>query len=127
MNDVGSVTGTNGACISSRHSDTVLVPDVAAVRWERWPGRELPNDWPELASDLVVEIESPTFRPLDLGRKRDLYARAGVTLLWWVDPEARTVTINRLGQAPVVLYEAGVLDGDEALPGLGLPVAKVSA
>ena len=29
-----------------------------------------------------------------------LYAKAGVPLVWWVDPETRTVTVHRLGQAP---------------------------
>ena len=65
---VASIKGANGGYILSRDPDSVLVPDVAVVRWERWPNRELPQGWGELAPDLVVEVESPTHLPPDLGR-----------------------------------------------------------
>lgn len=35
VNQAGSVARANGGCILSRGPDTVLVPDVAFVRWER--------------------------------------------------------------------------------------------
>lgn len=38
--------------------------------------------------DLVIEVLSPGTRHVDLGEKRDDYARAGIREYWLVDPEA---------------------------------------
>jgi Uma2 family endonuclease len=47
--------------------------------------------WIDLAPDWVCEVLSPSTRRLDLGPKRDIYARAGVGHIWLVDPEALTL------------------------------------
>ncbi len=39
---------------------------------------------------------SPTTRAHDLKRKRPLYARAGVSWMWIVDTDARTLVASRL-------------------------------
>ena len=68
----------------------VLVPDVAGWRRERMPA--LPETaWFDLAPDWACEVLSPSTRRLDLGGKRDAYAREGVGHLWLVDPLARTL------------------------------------
>ena len=36
--------------------------------------------------DFVLEVASPSTAPNDLGRKRDLYARLGITEYWRIDP-----------------------------------------
>lgn len=43
------------------------------------------------APDWVCEILSPSTRKLDRGRKRDIYAREGVSWLWLPDPGAPTL------------------------------------
>ena len=68
----------------------ILVPDLAGWRRERMP--EYPDvAFFTLAPDWVCEILSPSTRHLDLGRKRDIYAREEVAYLWIVDPDARTL------------------------------------
>lgn len=44
------------------------------------------------APDLVVEILSPSNRMTDLGSKRIIYGRSGVTRLWIVDPLIGSLT-----------------------------------
>ncbi|HYF51967.1 MAG TPA: Uma2 family endonuclease [Planctomycetota bacterium] len=48
------------------------------------------------APDLCIEILSPSNRKLDLGIKRQLYARHGVIEYWIVDPDDNTVSVYRL-------------------------------
>lgn len=42
---------------------------------------------------LVVEIESPSTRDLDRGRKQELYGDAGLTWYWRLDLEGETLTV----------------------------------
>ena len=66
--------------------DDIFVPDLAGWRRERMP--EYPDAaYFTLTPDWVCEILSPSTRQLDLGRKRDIYAREGVAYLWIVDPD----------------------------------------
>lgn len=68
----------------------ILVPDLAGWRREHLP--DYPDaPWIDLAPDWICEILSPSTRRIDLGPKRDIYARDGVSHLWLVDPDARTL------------------------------------
>lgn len=73
----------------------VIVPDIAGWRHERLP--ELPEAaWFELAPDWVCEILSPATAAVDRSVKMPLYAREGITHLWLVDPDARTLEAYQL-------------------------------
>ena len=70
-------------------------PDVAGWRRERLP--QLPQDEPiRVAPDWICEVLSPGTRGYDLIKKRPFYARIGVSWLWYVDVEARSVTVSQL-------------------------------
>lgn len=70
-------------------------PDLAGWRRERLPA--LPDDAPiRVVPDWVCEILSPSTRGYDQLVKRPFYARHGVTWLWYIDPEARTIVASRL-------------------------------
>jgi Uma2 family endonuclease len=70
-------------------------PDVAGWRRERLPSP--PADAAiRVVPDWICEIHSPTTRGYDLLVKRPFYARIGVTWLWFVDLEARAVTVSKL-------------------------------
>jgi len=70
-------------------------PDLAGWRRDRLP--KLPKDEPiRIAPDWVCEILSPRTRSYDNRTKRPFYARIGVAYLWYVDPEARTLTVSKL-------------------------------
>ena len=124
---LGMVTGADGTYILARDPDTVLVPDAAFVRRDRLPGGVRPQRFIPVPPDLVVEVRSPWDKPSDIAKKLELYRRAGVALVWWVDPARRTVAVYRDGQLVAELGEGDELDGGDVLPGFRLPVAEIFA
>lgn len=75
--------------------------------------------------DLAVEVISPTDRKADIRHKQALYTKAEVPLVWWVDPERKTVTVYRFGQELEVVDAARMLEGGDVLPGFTLQVEKI--
>jgi Uma2 family endonuclease len=70
-------------------------PDVAGWRRERLP--RLPDtEAIQVVPDWLCEVLSPTTRGYDLVTKRRFYARIGVGWLWYVDVEARSISVSRL-------------------------------
>jgi Uma2 family endonuclease len=73
-------------------ADRVMVePDVMVAPIESAHGdaiREAPL--------LVVEIESPSTRDLDRGRKKELYAAGGAAWYWLVDNDARSSSCSAM-------------------------------
>jgi len=75
--------------------DHVLIGDISGWRRERVP--ILPDaKRMELAPDWVCEGLSPSTARIDRGRKREIYAQAGVSHLWFVDPVHQTLEILAL-------------------------------
>lgn len=77
------------------HFDTpagedILVPDIAGWRRERMAVAPTTAFF-TLTPDWICEILSPSTRHLDLGHKRDIYAREGVPHLWLVDPDVQSL------------------------------------
>lgn len=70
-----------------------IVPDLAGWHRARLPA--LPDGPISIAPDWVCEILSPTTRAHDLKLKRPLYSRAGVSWMWIIDVDARTLTASR--------------------------------
>ena len=71
-----------------------IVPDLAGWRRERMPYLK-PDEQIRVVPDWVCEIASPSTRRLDLVVKRPFYARAGVSWLWLLDPEWRSLAVSR--------------------------------
>src|SRR4051795_6172816 len=72
-------------------ADTVVQPDLIVLLTDR--SHLVTERNVEGPPSLVIEIISPTTRPIDLSLKRDLYARFGVPEYWLIDPEHESVTI----------------------------------
>jgi Uma2 family endonuclease len=75
--------------------DEVRAPDLAGWRRERWvepPGRAPVR----VAPDWICEVLSASTQAEDRTAKRELYRRASVRHLWLIDPEARTLEVQRL-------------------------------
>ena len=95
--------------------DDIVVPDLAGWLRERLP--EYPDvAYFTLAPDWVCEELSPATRKLDLGSKNAIYARAGVSRLWLVDPEARSLEAYALQDKQWVLIDTLFDDASVSLP-----------
>ncbi len=70
-------------------------PDLAGWRRERMPAPPL-DQAISVVPDWVCEILSPSTRGFDQRVKRPFYARLGVRHLWFIDLEARTLTVSEL-------------------------------
>jgi Uma2 family endonuclease len=99
-------------------------PDLAFVSAERIRDNPPPRRgfW-ELAPDLAVEIVSPEDEEKDLREKVDDYLRAGVRLVWLIDPRARRARVYRPGAEVQTVEAGGSLDGGDVLPEFTIPVA----
>jgi Uma2 family endonuclease len=79
-----------------RFEGSEVEPDLM-VR-QPWPGDE--KDWDTAPLPcLVVEVFSGSTRRRDQEQKRALYTDAGIAEYWMIDPERRTITVVRPGQA----------------------------
>jgi Uma2 family endonuclease len=124
--NLGIVTGESG--MVSLFTGLVRIPDVAYVSWDRIPGGKMPNEpVPHLAPNLAVEVLSPSNTPREMEKKRREYFKAGVELVWIVDPVLRTVEVYTSPTTPVNLLESDTLDGGDILPGFTLSLRELFA
>jgi Uma2 family endonuclease len=106
----------------------VRYPDVAFTSRDRLPGRKRPKaPVPHLAPDLAVEVLSRSNTPAEIKRKLGEYFRAGVRLVWVVDPKKRTVRVHTSAARSVLLKEGQSLDGGDVLPGFVLSLEEIFA
>jgi Uma2 family endonuclease len=105
---------------------TVVQPDVLYV--SNANKHVLADDGIRGAPDLVVEVISPSNGPLEMRRKRPLYARHGVKEEWLIDPNLEQ--IHRYDFAANTSKPVRIVDRDESfetplLPGLIINAADV--
>lgn len=92
-------------------------PDGSFIRRDRISIEELESGYIAVAPDLAIEVVSPHDLAYDLNAKVDEYLRAGVKLVWVIDPKTRTVTVHRPEGTDSRLHEDGDLTGEVVLPG----------
>ena len=90
--NLGIVTGEAG--LMELPGGPVRAPDVTYISWQRMKNRSQPSDpIPALTPDLAIEVLSVSNTLGEMARKREEYFRAGVVLVWEIDPRARTVRV----------------------------------
>jgi Uma2 family endonuclease len=87
-------------------------PDLFYVRGPEWKGT-ITGRFMEGVPDLVLEVLSPSTRRYDRQTKSAVYAQAGVSEYWLVDPLARTIEVFGLRNGAYALF--GKLGRDELL------------
>jgi Uma2 family endonuclease len=124
--NLGLVTAPDGMVRLA--ADLVRIPDVAFISWDRLPNRRVPTEpIPHLAPDLAVEVLSVGNTPGEMARKRQEYFRAGVQVVWQVDPRMRTVEVFTAPDQSTVLHETHLLEGGTVLPGFTLALQELFA
>ncbi len=123
-NDLGLVAGADG--LLKILPNQVRIPDVGFISWDKFPGRKLPED-PiyEMAPDLAVEVLSPGNTEAEMERKLRDYFTAGVRLVWYIDPSARSARSFTSPDDCTTIDESGFLSGGEVLPGFGLRLSEL--
>jgi Uma2 family endonuclease len=121
--DLGAVVGADG--MMKLFSGLVRIPDAAFISWGQYPKRKRRRgEIPRVVPDLVVEVLSKGNTPREMARKLDEYFRAGVRLVWYVDPAKRTVRVYTAREEPTLLRENQTLDGGDVLPGFSLKIRE---
>ena len=113
----GRVLSNDPGILVERDPDTVRGPDVALFDDVK-PYDRLNPKFAEGMPTLVVEVLSPNDRMGKVTRRIGEYLRAGVRLVWVIDPEERDVAVHRHGQPSEVFDGDQVLVGYDILPEL---------
>jgi Uma2 family endonuclease len=92
--------------------------DVSFIGIDRLPSDEQRSQgYVTIPPDLAVEIVSPNDRVSELDEKIDEYLRAGVRLIWIINPETRKVQVWRHDGSVIPLRAEDELSGEDVLPG----------
>jgi Uma2 family endonuclease len=118
----GHVLGSNALYILP--SGNRRGPDVSVIRAGRLPRGEK-GAFLQLVPDLAVEVLSPSDSPRAVLDKVGEYLQAGVTLVWVIDPQRRTVAVHRSLSDVREIGVDGDLDGEDVVPGFRCPLAEI--
>jgi len=103
-------------------------PDVSFIRKGRLPGDRAPLGHGRIPPDLAVEVLSPNDLAYEVDEKIDQYLRAGILLIWIVNPLTRTVLVRRPKTAANGSVSALSVDdsisGEDVLPGFSCAVRE---
>jgi Uma2 family endonuclease len=106
----------------------VRLPDVCFISWDRIPYEELPDEpVSKIIPNLAIEILSKSNTPAEIERKRREYFKAGIELVWIIDPKAQTAMVWTSATRKRLIRKDGVLDGGKVLPGFKLPLKELFA
>ena len=100
-------------------------PDAMYFSAGRFPGDLPPVGVVMIAPDIAVEVASPNDNLRTLNLKIVEYFRAGVRLLWLIDPETRTVQILRANGQDSHIGPDDLLTGEDVLPGFEVRVSAL--
>ncbi len=122
---LGHITSGDSFVLLSGELDTLLGPDVAYFSKERIPLDTVNRGASDVPPEIVVEIGSPSQNVNDVRGKAALWVLGGVTLVWVVWPDSKTVEVYRRDRPAVRLTEDDTLSGEDVLPQFSVPVRDI--
>jgi Uma2 family endonuclease len=124
--NLGIVTSTSAPC--EILPGVVRTADLSFTPWSRLPGGRLPQEpIPRVVPELAAWILRKDNTRAEMARKRGEYFRAGVRLVWEIDPRKRGVRVYATADQFTELSAGDTLDGGAVLPGFTLPLADLFA
>jgi Uma2 family endonuclease len=122
---LGVVLAAETGFLIETDPDTVLAPDVAFVRSERYQQIENEAGYLPLTPDLVIEVLSPSDRYSRVESKLLAWLDAGCRLVLVVDPESQTIQAMHSRQAVQIYRATETIDCSAAVPGWQLALPDV--
>ncbi len=123
---IGYVGGE--ACLIQLAPGPVRVPDISVTLWgDRPAGLTSIDAVTKEIPALVVEVVSPSNTAREIARKVEEYFRAGVRVVWIVNPQRRSAAVYTGVATLTRLDAAGTLTAEAVLPGFALPLATAFA
>jgi Uma2 family endonuclease len=128
-NNIGLAAGADG--MIRFKLDLVRMPDVSFIRWDSVDDPQVIENpvgaFLEVPPDLAVEVLSPSNTRREMEIKLAEYAKVGVKLVWYVDPERKEVDVYPKANAKrkKTLGVTDTLDGGDVLPGFAVPVSRI--
>jgi Uma2 family endonuclease len=116
---------TEVGVILRRNPDRLVCPDALFIMTSSLPLRRSSEGYLETIPELVVEVRSPNDTGPEVQAKVDEYLAAGVRVAWVADPDRRTVTAYRTGQAPQVFGALDSLTIPDVIPGFQTAIVDV--
>ncbi|MDB5350712.1 MAG: hypothetical protein JWN86_1959 [Planctomycetota bacterium] len=106
----------------------IRIPDASFLSRERIPGHRMPQEkvCPAIPN-LAVEVLSESNTKKEMAAKLADYFACGVELVWYVDPQKKTVRAYTAPDRSRLVRESGTLDGGTVLPGFALALRDLFA
>lgn len=121
-NKIGRVYGDN---TTFQIGANKRIPDVSFVSAKKIPPTGEPLDIWNFAPDLAIEVISPSERHNKVERKIREYFDAGVTQVWKIVPEFKTLTIYFSPTETKILTEKDEVTCEEILPSFRLNLSDI--
>ena len=125
-------TGEGDVDSELRHADIdngwVFLPDISVTkRGRRPPPADAERGPVEVMPDFAIEVLSPDDEMGRTMRRVSYYLRAGVTLIWLVDPRDESVTVFERGSELRVVRAPESLSAAPVLPGFAMDLGRLFA
>lgn len=122
--DRGEVNPEWAIALKRQGEDWVPVPDLTYVSYQRLPAEVMKDEACPVPPELAIEIISPGQTFGQLAEKATDYLDAGVSRVWVVDPQARSITVF-YPDAPPRTYTKTALITDSLFEGLRLTPQQI--
>ena len=123
---LGQCFGAETGFVIDTVRNIALAPDWAFIRAKRL-SESLSEKFSRIVPDAVLEVRSPSDRPVEVRRKMELWVEAGVRLAWEYNPKTKRMTVYRPDTEPLEIGLDEIVSGEEVIPGFSMTLREMLA